>query len=151
MDQGRIHVLAYNIRSLWNVGSLFRTCDAFGVEKLYLTGYTGHPPRKEITKVALGAEEFVEWEQADEPMHIVEDLKKEGFKIVSLEQTENSKDITACEPEFPLCLILGNEITGVREDLLEASAAVMEIPMLGGKESLNVAVAAGVALYGLRY
>ncbi|HLC75775.1 MAG TPA: RNA methyltransferase [Candidatus Peribacterales bacterium] len=139
-------VIAHNIRSLWNVGSLFRTCDGFGVTKLYLTGYTGRPPRKEITKTALGAEEFVPWEHVDEPMNIVEDLKKNGYVIVSLEQTDQSSSIYEFKPTFPLCLILGNEIAGVRDDLLIKSDAIVEIPMQGKKESLNVAVAAGIAL-----
>lgn len=149
MEKPKIRLIAHNIRSLWNVGSLFRTCDGMGVEKLYLTGYTGRPPRKEITKTALGAEDFVEWEHVDEPMHVIEDLKKEGWKIVSLEQTEKSINLSEFNPEYPLCLIIGNEVSGVRDDLLEASDAVVEIPMFGKKESLNVAVAAGVALYGM--
>lgn len=151
LETVKIHLLAHNIRSLWNVGSLFRTCDGIGVEKLYLTGYTGRPPRKEITKVAIGAEEFVPWEHCDEPMHVVEDLKKQGFQIVSLEQTVDSIPIKDFKPKYPLCLILGNEIAGVRDDLLEASDAVVEIPMLGQKESFNVAVAAGIALHRLSY
>ncbi len=144
-----IRVIAHNIRSLWNVGSLFRTCDGFGVEKLYLTGYTGRPPRKEITKTALGADEFVLWEHVDEPMQIVEELKKEGWSIVSLEQTKNSVPVNEFPPKFPLCLILGSEIAGIRDDLLKESDAVIEIPMIGKKESYNVAVAAGIALYAL--
>lgn len=142
----KLCVIAHNIRSLWNVGSLFRTCDGFGVTKLYLTGYTGRPPRKEITKTALGAEEFVPWEHVDEPMNVVEDLKKEGYMIVSLEQTDRSSSIYEFSPSYPLCLILGNEIAGVRDDLLARSDAIVEIPMKGKKESLNVAVAAGIAL-----
>lgn len=149
MSDQYIHLLTHNIRSLWNVGSLFRTCDGMGVEKIYLTGYTGVPPRKEITKTALGADEFVEWEHHDEPMHVIEDLKKQGFQIVSLEQTEKSVPLSEFEPQFPLCLLLGNELAGVREDLLAASDAVIEIPMRGEKESLNVAVAAGIALHSL--
>lgn len=145
----KIRVLAHNIRSLWNVGSLFRTCDGFGVEKLYLTGYTGRPPRKEITKVALGADEFVPWEHVDEPMRVIEELKKDGWNIVSLEQAEGSISVNDFEPEFPLCLILGSEIAGIRDDLLHESDAVIEIPMIGKKESYNVAVAAGIALYAL--
>jgi len=149
ISQNRIVVIAHNIRSLWNVGSLFRTCDGFGVEKLYLTGYTGRPPRKEITKVALGADEFVPWEHVDEPLRVVEDLKEQGWSIVSLEQTNHSVSITEFTPSFPLCLILGSEIAGIRDDLLKKSNTVIEIPMLGEKESFNVAVAAGIALYAL--
>ena len=147
----KIRVIAHNIRSLWNVGSLFRTCDAMDIEKLYLTGYTGLPPRKEITKTALGAEEFVPWEHRDEPLDVLRELKAEGFLIVSLEQTERSVPLLDFSPTYPLCLLLGNEIKGVREDLLDASDAIVSIPMLGKKESLNVAVAAGIALHALRY
>ena len=149
MDK-KICLIAHNIRSLWNVGSIFRTCDALGVEKLYLTGYTGRPPRKEITKTALGADEFVEWEHHDEPMDVISDLKNEGWKIVCLELTEKSISLSDFYPEYPLCLILGNEVEGVRDDLLNISDEVVSIPMLGQKESLNVAVAAGIALYGLQ-
>ena len=151
MQHHTVRLVAHNIRSLWNVGSLFRTCDAMQVEKLYLTGYTGQPPRKEITKTALGAEEFVAWEHFDDPLPLVEDLRKEGWHVVSLEQTERSIPLAAFQPRYPLCLILGNEIAGVREDLLALSDAVIQIPMLGKKESLNVAVASGIALYTLRY
>lgn len=151
LTQPKIRVLGHNIRSLWNVGSLFRTCDALAVEKLYLTGYTGRPPRKEITKTALGAEEFVPWEHHDEPLDVLRELKAEGFMIVSLEQTERSVPLLNFSPSYPLCLLLGNEIKGVREDLLDASDAIVSIPMLGKKESLNVAVAAGIALHALRY
>ncbi|MBT3834860.1 RNA methyltransferase [Candidatus Peribacteria bacterium] len=150
MKDMNIYVIAHNIRSLWNVGSIFRTCDGFGVKKLFLTGYTGRPPRKEITKTALGADEFVAWEHVDEPMRVIEDLKKEGVQIVSLEQTDSSIEISDFEPKFPLCLILGSEIAGVRDDLLESSDAVVEIPMLGQKESFNVAVSTGIALNELR-
>ncbi len=151
MRDMRIRLLAYNIRSLWNVGSLFRTCDAMQIEKLYLTGYTGIPPRKEITKTALGAEEFVPWEHFDDPLEVLQKLKEEGFSIVSLEQTAESIPLEEFEPTFPLCLLLGNEIKGVRDDLLSMSDAVISIPMLGQKESLNVAVAAGIALHALRF
>lgn len=146
----KIRVIAHNIRSLWNVGSLFRTCDGLAIEKLYLTGYTGRPPRREITKTALGAEETVPWEHIDEPMNIIRDLKNTGWSIVSLEQTANSVPIATFKPLFPLCLILGNEITGVREDLMDCSDSVVSIPMFGMKESFNVAVAAGIALYAIR-
>ena len=150
MDKKEICLIAHNIRSLWNVGSLFRTCDALGVTKLYLTGYTGCPPRKEITKTALGAEEFVQWEHYDEPMDVISDLKKEGWQIVCLELSDKSIVLSEFEPKYPICLILGNEVDGVRDDLLENCDSVVSIPMMGKKESLNVAVAAGIALYGLQ-
>lgn len=146
----RIRLLAYNVRSLWNVGSFFRTCDALAVEKIYLTGYTGFPPRKEITKTAIGAEEFVEWEQAKDPVPIVDQLKQEGWSIVSLEIHPNAIDLTEFRPSEKLCLIVGHELTGVPDPLLERSDTIIKIPMLGKKESLNVAVAAGIALHHAR-
>lgn len=147
----QIRVIAYNIRSLWNVGSFFRTCDALGVEKLYLTGYTACPPRREITKVALGAEASVPWEYAEEPLDVLKQLKNKGWMLVSLEQGSTSIPLIEFKPQFPLCLIVGNEVGGVCDDLLALSDTIIHIPMLGSKESLNVAVAAGIALYTLRH
>jgi 23S rRNA (guanosine2251-2'-O)-methyltransferase len=144
-----LRLLAHNIRSLWNVGSFFRTADAFGVEKIYLTGYTGHPPRKEITKTALGAEEFVEWEHARDPTPFVKELKKDGWQIVALEQTHDAIPLhkfTNPNPNAGILLIVGHELDGVPGNLLALADSVVEIPMKGKKESLNVAVAAGVTL-----
>lgn len=146
----KIRLLAHNIRSLWNVGAFFRTCDGLGVEHLYLTGYTPHPPRIEITKTAIGAEHFVPWEHARDPLPIIEQLKKEGWQIVALELTENSVNIADFQPADRVCLIVGHELEGVPEQVLQLSDAVVEIPMLGNKESLNVSVAAGIALHRLR-
>lgn len=146
-----IHVLAYNIRSLWNVGALFRTCDAMAVEKLYLTGYTGCPPRNEITKTALGAEEWLPWEHSKDPHPIVERLKADGFSIVSLELTDTAVPVMDFVVPEKLCLVLGHEREGVPSDLLGLSDDAVMIPMLGKKESLNVSVATGVALSHLRH
>ena len=147
----RIHLLAYNVRSLWNVGSFFRTCDAFQVEKLTLTGYTGHPPRKEITKTAIGAEEWVQWEHYADPIPIVTKLKDEGWEILSLELTPDAIPLPDVQLSNKVCLIVGHELTGVPDQLLSLSDKHVMIPMLGKKESINVAVAAGIALYALRY
>ena len=146
----RICFLAHNVRSLWNVGSFFRTADAMNVEKIYLTGYTGHPPRKEITKTALGAEETVEWEHAVEPLSVLQSLKHDGWELVALELTPKSKDIHAFKPSNKICLVVGHELTGVPEDVLAICDHIVQIPMLGKKESLNVAVAAGIALSVIR-
>lgn len=140
-----------NIRSLHNVGSIFRTADAYGVNKIYLTGYTGVPPRGEISKVALGAESWIPWEKAHHTWRILEFLRKRGFKIVALEQTKNSISITKFKPRYPLALIVGNEVKGVTKDILKRADKVIHLPMYGKKESLNVAVACGVALASLRY
>ncbi len=151
MENARhICLLAHNVRSLWNVGSFFRTCDALGVEKLYLTGYTGIPPRKEITKVAIGAEEFVPWEHREDPIAIVQELEAKGWQIVALELLPQAKELTSFRPAEHVCLIVGHELSGVPGEILGLCDAVIKIPMLGKKESLNVAVAAGIALHQLR-
>ncbi len=142
-------VLLDNVRSLYNVGSIFRTCDAAGVAHLYLTGFTPHPPRKELEKTALGAIENVPWEHHADPLSVIARLKKEGTTIVAVEQAEHARrydDIRAAE--FPICLVVGHEITGVSQPVLDACDFAVEIPMYGVKHSLNVAGACGIAVYG---
>jgi len=146
----RIILLAHSVRSLWNVGSLFRTCDCFGVEKLYLTGYTAPPPRREISKTALGAEEWIPWEYHADPRDVILSASKDGYRIVALEQDERSMDLNSYAPPQKLCLIVGHEVLGVPKNLLTLSDDVVHIPMFGKKESLNVSVAAGIALQYLR-
>ena len=145
-----VYALADNIRSIYNVGSIFRTSDAALIEKLYLTGYTPYPPRPEIEKVALGSTEAVPWEYIKSPLDAVKKIKEEGIKIVPLEITQNSRDYTEIEAsEFPLCLILGNELTGVSNDIIELSDFSIEIPQYGFKHSINVSVAYGIAVMEL--
>lgn len=146
-----IALLAHNVRSLWNVGSFFRTADAFAVEKIFLTGYTGHPPRKEISKTAIGAEEVIAWEGARDPMPFLHRLKEEGYALIALEITPEATDLAAFRPPQKACLIVGHELTGVPQDMLAMCDSVIRIPMMGTKESLNVAVAAGIALHHLRF
>lgn len=141
-------VIAHNIRSLHNVGSIFRSCDAFGVEKLFLTGITGIPPRKEIAKVALGSEHRVIWEQAD-IQELLSRLEDEGRQIVALENGIGAQPINVFVPTGPLALLLGSEVEGVEQDVLEQCDTCIEIPMIGRKQSLNVSVAAGIALFAL--
>lgn len=150
MKERRIRLLAHNIRSLWNVGAFFRTCDALNIEHLYLTGYTGHPPRIEITKTAIGAELTIPWEHARDPLPFLNTLKKEGWTIVALELHPDAINLSSFIPEEKVCLIVGHELTGVPQELLEMCDAIVQIPMLGKKESLNVAVATGIALHHLR-
>jgi 23S rRNA (guanosine2251-2'-O)-methyltransferase len=143
-----IYVLCDNIRSIYNVGSIFRTSDAGLIQKLYLTGYTPYPPRPEIEKVALGSTKTVPWEYSENPMDAVTGLKKKGVRIASLEITDSSRqyyDLT--RNDFPLCLILGNELTGVSAGLISASDFSLEIPQYGYKHSMNVSVAYGIALF----
>ena len=145
-----IRLLAHNVRSLWNVGSFFRTCDALGVEKVYLTGYTGCPPRKEISKTSLGADEWIPWETHPDPVFLLQSIRDEGFSIAALELSPKAVPLLEYDVPDRVCLIVGNELTGVPQELLRPDDTIVEIPMLGKKESLNVAVAAGIALHRLR-
>ncbi len=146
----RICLLAHNVRSLGNVGSFFRTGDAFAVERIYLTGYTGTPPRKEISKTSLGADEWLPWEHADDPLSVLRALKDDGWTTVALELTPGAVDLASYDPPEKLCLVLGHEVDGISTELIDACDVAVQIPMLGKKESLNVAVAAGIALHRLR-
>jgi len=144
-----------NIRSTLNVGAIFRTADAIGIDKIYLCGITPTPidrfgrKRKDVAKSALGAEESVEWEQAPSASACAEELKKSGFSIVALEQTKDSIDYKEYTPENKTAVILGNEVDGVSKDLLGITDVVVDIPMNGIKESLNVSVSVGILLYRL--
>ena len=140
-----------NIRSVLNVGSIFRTADAFGISKIYLCGITPTPidrfgrKRNDLHKTALGAEDSVSWEQVKETKEIVQKLKKEGYKIISLEQNENSKDYKDINVgSEPTTIVLGSETEGVSKEVLDLSDEIAEIKMLGEKESLNVGVSAGI-------
>ena len=147
----RFVVICDGLRSLFNVGSVFRTSDGVGIEKVYLCGITGKPDtekaERKISKVALGAQNFVEWEYVKQSWRLVEKLKKERYQIVSLEQTSKSINYTDFKPKFPLALIIGNEGKGVKKSLLNRSDKIIEIPMRGQKESLNVSVAFGIVAY----
>jgi len=129
------------------VGSLFRTSDGFGVKKIYLCGYTGTPPRNMISKTALGAENSIEWEKYRQTLALVRKLKKQGVKIIALETVKKSKPLHKFKPKFPLALIIGNEVDGINKNILKEADQIISIPMQGIKESLNVSVAAGVALF----
>lgn len=145
-----IVVIAHNIRSLWNIGAFFRSADAFGISHIHLTGYTASPPRKEITKTALGAESTVAWSAGEDPLSVVRQRRKQGYTIVSLELASGSTPLSNFRSEGPVCVIVGHEILGVPPELLDASDAVVHIPMHGSKHSLNVSVATGIALYHMR-
>ncbi len=145
-----IYVLLDNIRSLYNVGSIFRTSDGARIQKLYLTGYTPYPPRKEISKTALGSTETVPWEYYNNPLEAIEKIKSEQIKICVLEHTSESKPyFTISENDYPLCLVVGNELTGVSKEIIEKAELAIDIPMFGLKQSLNVAVAYGIAVFDL--
>lgn len=145
-----IEVILDNIRSLENVGSIFRTADGVGVQKLWLCGITGYPPQGGIAKTALGAEQNVAWEYHRNGGDIVRRLKRNGFQVVVLEQAEGSLSVEQFWPTSPVCLVIGNEVDGVNDDIIELADAVVEIEMRGVKNSLNVAVAFGIAACQLR-
>lgn len=158
-------MIAHNIRSTYNVGALFRTCDGLGIEKLILSGYTPHPKRsndkrlphviqraeKQIVKTALGAEKSVNWQYCQDLEKIIRDLKKQNYKIVALEQTANSKELAKYKPPQKVALLLGEELKGIDPKLLSMCDEAIAIPMLGKKESFNVAQASAMALYHLRF
>ncbi len=150
IERHPIYVLLDNVRSVYNVGSKHRTSDAALISKLYLTGYTPHPPRKDIEKTALGAIESVPWEYHKNPIDVIKFLKEKNIKIVALEITDESIPYYEIEPaDFPICLIVGNEITGISDDVLSMCDISVEIPQFGIKHSLNVAVAYGIAVFEL--
>lgn len=145
-----IYGLIENVRSLYNVGSIFRTSDAVLLSRLYITGFSPHPPRPEIAKTALGAVESVPWSYHRNPMEAIQELKGKGIKMVVLEQAKESIPIWELPTNiFPACVAVGNEIGGITKDVLDAADFAVEIPMLGVKHSLNVAVAYGIAVYRL--
>ncbi len=155
MPKNELFLIAHNIRSLHNVGAIFRTSDSFGVSKIYLTGYTGIPEGKnaeKISKVALGAEQFIPWEKAKNLGPLLKKLKAHGVRIAVLENNVNYKTIPLpkYKPKFPLALVLGEETKGNTKKILDLADDIIEIPMYGQKESLNVSVACGVALYQIR-
>ena len=143
-------IILENIRSLHNVGSIFRTADGAGWDKIYCCGYTGTPPDRRIEKVSLGAEEFIEWEKVEDTVVLCHELIKDGFKIVALEQTPVSINLfEVAEFDQSVALVLGNEVDGITAEVLVLADPCIEIPMHGQKSSLNVSVAAGIALYRL--
>lgn len=140
-------IILPDIRSAHNVGAMFRTADGAGVDKIYLTGYTPCPPHPHLDKVSLGAEMWMDWEYVSQTGRLLKQLKEKGYNIVALEQTKTSCNIYDWKPKFPLVLVVGNEKTGVTKSVLKYCNESIEIPMFGKKNSLNVSVAAGIAMF----
>lgn len=141
-----------NIRSCHNVGAMFRTADACGFDKIYLIGYTPLPPRKEIAKVALGAENSVPWEYKKSLVRLISTLKRDKYTIIALEKTEGSVELSSLTKKSlgeKIALIVGNEVEGIDKKTLKKSDQIAHIPMRGIKESLNVSIAAGIAMYAI--
>ncbi|WP_034061267.1 RNA methyltransferase [Lacinutrix jangbogonensis] len=146
-----IIIILDNIRSLNNIGSVFRTSDAFLIEKIYLCGITAKPPHKDIHKTALGSTDTVDWEYAKNTLEVVEKLKVESVKVISIEQAESAtllNDFTL-ENNTKYALVFGNEVKGVAQDVVSKSDAVIEIPQFGTKHSLNISVSCGVVVWDL--
>lgn len=148
-DKLTIVVILENIRSAYNVGSMFRTADAFLIEAIYICGYTAHPPHKEIKKTALGAEDTVTWKYIKPIEEAMAELREQGYKIYAVEQAANSLKLQASsfKANDKIAVILGNEVTGVEQSTIAACDGCIEIPQLGMKHSLNVSVAGGVVLW----
>lgn len=146
-------VVLDNIRSIYNTGSVFRTADALGVNKIYLCGTTPAPTdrfgrkRKDLAKVALGAEDYIDWEYFENTMDVLKKIKKEKFQTIAIEQDKKSVNIKKVRPKYPVAIIIGNEVDGVSKEILELCDIIAEIPMDGKKESLNVSVAFGIGAY----
>lgn len=148
-DKQKIIVVLDNIRSMHNVGSVFRTSDAFLIEAICLCGFTPQPPHRDINKTALGATETVDWIYYDTTVAAVNDLKKRGYKIYAIEQVENSISLEKFTCKEPTAVIMGNEVDGVDNEVLKLVDGSIEIPQLGMKHSLNISVAAGIVLWQL--
>jgi tRNA G18 (ribose-2'-O)-methylase SpoU len=152
-EEIQAYLLLHNIRSAQNVGAIFRTAEAVGITKIFLTGYTPAPidrfgrKRKDIAKSALGAEDIIDWVSVEDPMFVISDLKAEGFVVISIEQDRRAVDYKKFITPKKCCFIVGNEVDGIEKEILDASDTIIEIPMAGKKESLNVSVAIGVALF----
>lgn len=144
-------VILDNVRSLNNIGSVFRTSDAFLIEKIYLCGISATPPNKEIHKTALGATESVDWEYVEDTLELVDRLKEEHVKVLAIEQAENSTKLNIFYPEktTKYAIVMGNEVKGVQQSVVNACDLCLEIPQLGTKHSLNISVTTGVVLWDL--
>ncbi|OAD90793.1 RNA methyltransferase [Aequorivita soesokkakensis] len=144
-------IILDNIRSLNNIGSVFRTADAFLVKKIYLCGITAKPPHKDIQKTALGAQDSVEWEYAENVMEVVSKLQNEGVFVASIEQAELAVNLNdfSVQKELTYAIVFGNEVKGVQQKVVTASDAVIEIPQFGTKHSLNISVSVGVVVWDL--
>lgn len=144
-----LYAICHNLRSRENAGSIFRTADAFGVNKIFLTGYTPTPPHDKITKTALGAEQWVAWEKVYSLTRLIKKLRADGFEITALEQSRKNIALAKYHPKKNTALVIGNEVSGIPPRILQQCDRIIEIPMHGKKESLNVAVAFGIAAYAM--
>jgi tRNA G18 (ribose-2'-O)-methylase SpoU len=144
-----VSLLLDNVRSMYNVGSFFRTADGAGIERLYLSGITAHPPKKQLSKTALGAEDRVDWKATSNAVETIQQLRSHGYEIAAIETSVRAVDIFDWRPHFPVCVLFGHEVDGLSAPLLDLCDTHVRIPMLGLKHSLNVASAGAVVMYEL--
>ena len=151
LEKDPVVVLLNDIRSLHNIGSVFRTCDAMAVEKLYLCGITATPPHREIRKTAIGASESVNWEYQKNPIEVIKKYQKLGYQIIAVEQTDKAISLENFDwNNEKILLIFGNEVNGVDQDLINESDISIEIPQWGTKHSFNISVSAGIVLWSIK-
>lgn len=143
-----VEVLLHNVRSLYNVGAFFRTADAVGLSRLYVSGFTGAPPSRQIAKTALGSEQTVRWERA-EPLAVIDERRNAGWETAAIETVDDALDLFEWTPRFPVLVVFGHEVDGLPADIVKRCDTRVRIPMVGTKRSLNVATAGGVVLYEL--
>lgn len=150
-DKFPVIIVLENIRSLNNIGSVFRTADAFGIEAIYLVGFTARPPHRDINKTAIGATESVTWEYFENSIAAIEKLQSLGYTVLSIEQTDHSRSLEEIKWKKgeKLALFLGNELTGVEQETIDRSVFTIEVPQFGTKHSLNISVTAGVVLWDI--
>lgn len=146
-----IIIVLDNIRSLNNIGSVFRTADAFLIEKIYLCGITAQPPHKDITKTALGATDTVDWEYREHTLDVIKDLQSEGVQVLAIEQAEQAVMLNhvTLDKNQRYAVVFGNEVKGVKQEVVSIADSVVEIPQLGTKHSLNISVSVGVVIWDL--
>ena len=144
-------IILDNLRSLNNIGSIFRTCDSFNIEKVILCGICGTPPHREINKTALGATEFVNWEYHKSATKVIDNLKKDNYQIISIEQTKDSTDLNSffLKKKEKIAFVFGNEVKGVSNEILSISDNCLKIPQFGKKKSMNVSVCVGIVLWDI--
>lgn len=146
-NKKEVIVVCHNIRSAFNVGSIFRTADGAGVDKIILGGWSAYPPHPKLAKTALGAEKNIPFQRVWQAWRVLDDLKSAGYNIIALEKTQGAGNIFSFKPKFPLALVLGNEVKGLSKNILSRCDKIVFLPMKGQKESLNVSVAFGAAIY----
>jgi tRNA G18 (ribose-2'-O)-methylase SpoU len=149
IDRIPVCVVLDCVRSLYNVGSFFRSGDAAGISTLYLTGYTGHPPHPRLSKTALGAEDKLPWEHHAQAAPLLETLRQRGLELAAIETSSHAIDLYDWQPRFPVCIVFGSEVEGIAAEVAQQCDVHVRVPMLGAKQSLNVAVAGGVVLFEL--